>query len=98
MLLLSDRDPLRWARGRVPPLRGGFVYHLKNIDFNRPFHKKGHGYAVSFFVGSYFHFSLRQVNCPPNSHGAGAPPRFFIAIPSRLCYNTPQKIPRRFSL
>ena len=40
LLLASNRDPLRWARGWVPPLRGGFVCRGKNIDFNRPFHIK----------------------------------------------------------
>ena len=39
LLLASNRDPLRWARGWVPPLRGGLVCHGKDIDFNRLFQK-----------------------------------------------------------
>ena len=37
-----------------------FVVAVPFIDAEQ----KGHGYAVSFFVVTYFHFSLGQVNCP----------------------------------
>ena len=37
LLLASNRDPLRWARGWVP-LCGRHFSLLRNIDFNRLFH------------------------------------------------------------
>ena len=38
LLLASKPQPLRWVAVWVPPLRGGFVYHRKNIDFSHPVH------------------------------------------------------------